>query len=66
MINSKNINNKKTIKNRYSDRLGQRMVVWLQAEVRLCGLGLRPRLNQSWTWVHFCWPNPIQSKIAGI
>jgi len=20
------------------------------------------RLMQSWTWVHFCWPNPIQSK----
>jgi len=19
-------------------------------------------LYQSWTWVHFCWPNPIQSK----
>jgi len=23
---------------------------------------IRADLRQSWTWIHFCWPNPIQSN----
>jgi len=26
------------------------------------GAELAGSLHQSWTWVHFCWYNPIQSK----
>jgi len=39
----------------------------INEQVRLVTIGNRRRQancntlwDQSWTWVHFCWPNPIQ------